>query len=770
MPRRVRGIFIGMRNVVKKLPRFTWMIIGFYLLLAGWYAVVTPLFEKPDEHWHFAFAMYLVETGQLPVQTVETRDHYAEQEGSQPPLYYATLAALLTLTGQTHLEPGFLTLTEENPYYGGRPGAWLDNANQFVHLPCQDEACQRTANAVYIGRGLSIFFGVIALLGAAVTLRLAFPENDALLLLSLALIAFTPQFLHITSSVSNDAVTVAMVNVAFALGVAWLKRPDGRLAVAAGVVVGLATLGKMSGLSIGVIIGGALLLLGQIGWRDRILHLVGYGIAFLAVTGWWFWRNIVLYGEPTATAIHLEVYGTPPAALTWNTLSAEWQAVINSFWASFGWGGINPPDSVYELVRWVLAFCFVLFGIAVIRRWRGWTTTQRIVTLLMIGQLLLVGLLHFRWMRLTIAPLGRLMFPAILPIAFMIALGVVRSGRWGTRVGAVMGSVWLAVAIIIPFWLIRPAYVAADTLPLLPTDATPIGATFGDSIVLEGYHIEKEGYQEFDIPDYLPGEVVPIMLYWRTTEPITEQLSVGLKFFDGEGVLMSDYNSYPDGGRAPITGWETGEVIVDRANLLISPDASMPRMAHLEIDLFDHETLTALPVTLNGETIRPFRPVNILVRDTEPPEIGEYIVGFYPPKVQQITIQATTVTMLFEWDMQLNPIEGNAQALFHLTAPDEPTPLKTADFTPLGGVFPAKYWQMTDDLSDQAMMELPTDVPPDRYVLRLGLYNPDTLERIPGMIKPTGTTDERGKPKWVETSDWIVATLEWDGTTWREIP
>lgn len=756
-----------MHEVLVKIPRLVWLIIGCYLVMAGGYAVVTPLFEKPDEHWHFAFAMYMVETGHLPTQSLERRDHLSEQEGSQPPLYYAVLAGLLKLTGHTTLEAGFKTLTEENPYYGGRPGAWRDNANLFVHVPCQNADCERTSRAVYLGRGISIFFGVIALLGAAITIRLAFPENDVLLLLTVALIAFTPQFLHITSSVSNDAVTIAMVNVAFALGVAWLRQPRLGVAVGAGVVVGLATLGKMSGLSIGLILGGAFLVFGQVGWRERFIHVVGYGSAFLGVTGWWFWRNIVLYGEPTATAIHLQVYGTPPDPLTFRTLSAEWQAVVNSFWASFGWGAINPDDWVYTLVRWLVGLCLVLFIVAIIQRWRGWTPLQRTVTLLMVGQLLLVGFLHFRWMRLTIAPLGRLMFPAMLPVAFMIAFAVVRSSRRGSNVAGLVGVAWLAVAVAMPFLLIQPAYTA-NTLSALPASATPIGATFGDSIVLEGYEIEQK-HEEFDIPRYLPGEVVPLTLYWRVKEPIHDQLSVGLKFFDGAGELISEYNSYPDGGRSPTTGWQPGDIIVDRANLLISPDATMPRIAHLEIDLFERDTLTALPVTIGGTSARPFRPISVLVRDVEQPQdFGEYFLAFHPA-VQQTRIEGATVEVLFNWQVELNPIKTNAQAFFHLTTPNDPTPLKTADFTPLGGALPANYWSLNDRLADKAIMELPTDLSPGSYVLRLGLYDPVTFERMQGIVKEDSTT-ATDAPKWVATTEWRVATLEWDGTTWRELP
>jgi len=742
-----------MREVLDKMPRLAWLIIGLYLLLAGGYAVATPLFEKPDEQWHFAFAMYFAETGQLPTQTLGERDHLAEQEGSQPPLYYAALAAVLRLTGYDTLQPGFRTLTEENPYYGGRAGAWRDNANQFVHVPCQDADCERTTRAVYVGRGISILFGVIALLGAAATIRLALPENNALLLLTLAIIAFTPQFLHITSSVSNDAVTIAMVNLAFALGVAWLRKPRLWVAGLAGVVVGLATLGKMSGLSAGVILGSALLIFGRVGWRERLLHLIGYGAAFLAVTGWWFWRNIVLYGEPTATAIHLQVYGTPPDPLTVNTLTAEWQAVINSFWASFGWGGINPDDGVYTFVRWLLALFLVLFIVVVIRRWHGWTPLQRTVTLLMVGQLLLVGLLHFRWMRLTIAPLGRLMFPAILPIAFMIAIAVIRSSRWGSKFGVLLGGAWLVVAVAMPFLLIQPAYTA-NTLPLFPTTATPIGGTFGDSIVLEGYKIEQEN-QLFDIPAYTPGEVVPITLYWRVTEPITEQLSISLKFFGWRGELLSEYNSYPDGGRAPITGWQPGDLIVDRSTLVISPTITTPTLAMLEIDLFERDTLTALPVAVNGTEIRPFRPIYVKVNN---PFIVERSVeeGYsaYPFDVLQQDNNSDSVKVKFSWDVGVISFDKNYQAFLHLTSDLNQPPIETGDFTPGGGNYPTSYWQAGELVRDEAEMELPTDLPPGQYILTTGLYDLETQARIPGYKGETV---------------WTLVTLEWDGTTWREI-
>ncbi len=743
MPRRsARHFFITMRRFLTAFSPIVWTIIAMFTVLAVWYGTATPLFEKPDEQWHFAFAMYMVETGQLPVQTLGERGHLAEQEGSQPPLYYATLAGVLKVLGYTDLQPGFRALTEVNPYYGGRLGAWRDNGNQFVHTPCRTEACERTAQAVYIGRGLSIIFGIVALLAAAYAVRLAFPENPVLPWLTTAIIAFIPQFLHIASSVSNDVATVAFVNLVIVFVLLWLRTPRWQWAAVAGVSVGGAILGKVSGVGIGIIIGLVLLLVAQLPWRTRLLHLSVYGAAVLGTTGWWLWRNVLLYGEPTATAIHLEVYGTPPNPLTWHTFRAEWQAIINSFWASFGWGSINPDPWAYTLVQWLVAISAVLFVLTVVRRWRGWTSLQRTFVLIAVGQLLLIGFLHFRWMRLTVAPLGRLLYPALLPIAFMVALGVVSwlSPRIAKAVAAGYATLWVGVAIAMPILLIMPAYALPPVLSDLPPSATPVHAQFGDFITLEGYEVPT---------DPVPlGSEVPITLYWRTTQPVSDQLSVSYKFFGRENELLVEYNSYPDGGRAPTTGWLPDTLITDYATLVLTPTAVVPTLGALEIDLFDHDTLRALPVVLEGQTVRPFRPATIIVRNNIPAPAA--FSGF-APLLSSVHLTDTIATLLLTWQVGAEFPARPYQAFLHLTPAIDQPPLVAADFPPLRGSFPTAYWLSGDLLEDETTLLLPTDVPRGEYVIVTGLYDPETQQRVAGVEGQTA---------------WVLTTLVWDGSSW----
>ncbi len=70
------------------------VLLVLFVCLAATYSLVTPLFEAPDELFHYAFVQHLADGQGLPVQDPANPGLW-QQEGSQPPLYYA-LAALVS--------------------------------------------------------------------------------------------------------------------------------------------------------------------------------------------------------------------------------------------------------------------------------------------------------------------------------------------------------------------------------------------------------------------------------------------------------------------------------------------------------------------------------------------------------------------------------------------------------------------------------------------------------------------------------------------------
>jgi hypothetical protein len=53
------------------------------------------------------------------------------------------------------------------------------------------------------------------------------------------------------------------------------------------------------------------------------------------------------------------------------------------------------------------------------------------------------------------------------------------------------------------------------------------------------------------------------------------------------------------------------------------------------------------------------------------------------------------------------------------------------DAAPQAGRYPTHWWEPGEVISDQHVIPLPADLPPGSYRIRLGLYRPDTGERLP---------------------------------------
>jgi 4-amino-4-deoxy-L-arabinose transferase-like glycosyltransferase len=115
-----------------------------------------------------------------------------------------------------------------------------------------------------------------------------------------AIFALNPMLLTMSSSVQNDTLALVLGFLALELALGRLSvQPAFRSALFVGVVAGLAVLTKLTAWPAVLAIAAWLV------WRhrrDALRPLTAFVVAVLAVSGWWFVRNIVLYGDPTAAA------------------------------------------------------------------------------------------------------------------------------------------------------------------------------------------------------------------------------------------------------------------------------------------------------------------------------------------------------------------------------------------------------------------------------------------------------------------------------------
>jgi 4-amino-4-deoxy-L-arabinose transferase-like glycosyltransferase len=117
---------------------------------------------------------------------------------------------------------------------------------------------------------------------------------------AVAVLASNPMLLTMSSSVQNDTLALALSLLALDLALGRLSdRPTLRSAFVVGAVAGAAVLTKLTAWVVVIAVAAWLI------WRHRrgALHpLAAFIAAVVAVSGWWFIRNIDLYGDPTASA------------------------------------------------------------------------------------------------------------------------------------------------------------------------------------------------------------------------------------------------------------------------------------------------------------------------------------------------------------------------------------------------------------------------------------------------------------------------------------
>ncbi len=188
------------------------------MVLGVVYSLATPIFEASDELWHYPVVKYIADGRGLPVQRpgVET---LWQQEGSQPPAYYA-LAALATAWIRTDDLPEVRWL---NPMANtGRPLA-AGNKNLVIHTQREAFPWHGTALAVHLIRLLSVLLGASAVyLTYLLALEIA-PRRSDLALAAAALVAFNPMFLFISGSVNNDNLIVPLATLILWLVVRTLR-------------------------------------------------------------------------------------------------------------------------------------------------------------------------------------------------------------------------------------------------------------------------------------------------------------------------------------------------------------------------------------------------------------------------------------------------------------------------------------------------------------------------------------------------------------------
>ena len=427
------------------------LVVLVAVLLGYLYATNVPKWNAPDEPAHFNYVRHLATTETLPVLEMGAYDHrmmeermsakfpdrlpndWIRYESHQPPLYYALATPIYLATAAQPIETQVLAL-----------------------------------------RLFSTLLGAVGLVLAFLLVRQVFPKDELLAFAVPGIIAFVPMRVAMYAAVENDALAeVAMTAVLLALVVGLKRETTWRYDAVVGVLLAAALLTKAVDYLAVVLVAAAYLVAevrrshllpwgrtdptlstshpsGEGEERARAATLlrprearaegigpvlvrryaVTYGVA-ATLAGWWFVRNLVVYGWPDIFGLRRHdavVAGQPLTAQPFAEAARHFvETAFNSFWAQFGWMGILVDSRVYTALTLVCAaaaagLLAALIRVAIRRRTAGPVEVWA-VGLLALGAVgVAVGVVAYNLTYLQ--PQGRYFFATLPTIGLALAGGL----------------------------------------------------------------------------------------------------------------------------------------------------------------------------------------------------------------------------------------------------------------------------------------------------------------------------------------------------------
>ena len=341
-------------------PMLITVFIAAHLLLTIAYSIWNPLGEAPDETDHWAYIVFLARERRLPVGPRVTQSKH-------PPLYHGTAAAIASLAAPTF---GFL---RANPDISIEP---VDNwsPNFFIHTTLEDWPWQGGAQAFHLARLWSVLLSTAAIAAAYAMLRTIFPRREVLILATVGLLAFLPEFAFIGASTGNDSAAALLGTLTLWGGFA-IFQGQGRWSAGwwTPLALGFAFLAKVSTATLWPVIalailmgaahseaqpqeGGSTLSLwtGALvrSWRRWLTTGIGVFVPALLLISPWLLRNWQLYGDPLGLELTRQTIDLRMEAWTWRDSIWLLKGWFVSFWGKIRRGPVISPCQAGSISAW----------------------------------------------------------------------------------------------------------------------------------------------------------------------------------------------------------------------------------------------------------------------------------------------------------------------------------------------------------------------------------------------------------------------------------
>ncbi len=712
-------------------------ILATFVLLSIVYNWVTPAGEGVDEVPHFEFTSFVKTRRALPIVPFSTTSDTVLM-GHHPPLYYVVAALLIAPLATSDLDQAL----PPNPHFIWIEGSGPGNRNVFLHSATAGGdpfPWHGVVLAIHLLRLWSTVQGVAALIASRALLRLLIGTQPGLVLAATAATAFQPTFLSMFSLAHHDG-TVGLFGI---LGILWCVHYAGRPPAAqsraaglvGGLILGLGALTKTSALALGpvyaVAFAAKLVLTRE--WRQTALTAVLAGGTAVAIAGWWYARNVVLYGDPLAqnvfAATHPSLLRVGPYG--WGDVIAFVEQLRRTFWGAFGYMNLLVDQRVGDFFWLVVGVALPGFALVLVdrRRDRAFLVCWAIAGSAVIS---LLGL-FLRYSYLVGGVGHGRFFIAIIPIVVgmaVVGLGRLLPARW--PVGPAIFATGLgAFAALAPFLVILPAYRPPLATSAEPQAAQPAGVSYGGQLTLVADSLDP-----FRVA---PGGSAQETLYWRLAGNTSADLRYRIRAIARDGTVFFDKTFWPAGGGIPTYTWPADATYRDVVSIPV-PENVVAGLARLDVSVTDQSgrllepsavsvSVGSLPIAAIPKLAGlPPEAVHLSAHFADWLDLNGYAlsgavqpggrlgVQLYWQAIHAVPIDATVSVQL---------VGPNGQ----LVAQDDAEPAR--------GRAPTSTWAAGDLVLDEHSLTLPGDLGSGQYRVVVVVYTRPALARLPVRVGST---------------------------------
>jgi hypothetical protein len=296
-----------------------------------------------------------------------------------------------------------------------------------------------------------------------------------------------------------------------------------------------------------------------------------------------------------------------------------------------------------------------------------------------------------------------------------------------------------------PGWSLVGPLVLENPIALSGDPSQDLEVRLGNQVHLAGYDLVLSG--DHPQPSHgleavvEAGDTLTYDLYWQAEQSVDKNYHGFVHLLDVEGDPLVKQDKLAGGFERPPKLWGSTGLVRDPYRIQIPEDAS-PGLYWPTVGLYDFRSLELLPVRAGEEReegdVYKLSPIKVVAaRPEEEPQhpltvsLGDSIsllgydleipeTGLYPGS-------QFTVTLTYRSEA---PIASGYTQFVHLFDPELGMAAQR-DAVPQGGRNPTWAWTPGEIVRDTVPMTIASDAKPGTYALLVGLYDPETGQRLP---------------------------------------